>query len=99
MVELTCKLVNIADKKTCIRLAKEEWDAFDIICNQENIKRSHLINLINTNKNTQMGLTYAVRLFSIVYFHHLLIKKSSLEYSSTKAKQSSPIFKAINGIL
>jgi predicted DNA-binding ribbon-helix-helix protein len=98
MVEFTCKLINIANKKTSIRLADEEWCAFDIICVREHVKRDCLINLIEINKNAQMGLTYAVRLFSIIYFQDLFTKKSHQEYSSSKIKPVSPVFKAIRSI-
>ena len=98
MVETACKLINISDKKTSMRLAKEEWNAFDIICSREHVKRDNLIDLIDNNKNVQMGLTYAVRLFSIVYFHDLLIKKNRQEYSSNKIKPANSVFTAIKGI-
>lgn len=98
MVETACKLINISNKKTSMRLAKEEWNAFDLICDREHVKRDNLIDLIEGNKNVQMGLTYAVRLFSIIYFHDLLIKKNHQEYSSNKIKPVSPVFSAIKGI-
>jgi len=98
MVEIAYKLINIAKKKTSMRLAKEEWDAVDMICDRECIKRDSLIDLIDINKNEQMGLTYAVRLFAIIYFEDLLINKSSQEYSSKKIKPISPVFRAIKSI-
>lgn len=98
MVEFTCKLINIANKKTSIRLADEEWKAFDIICTREHVKRDNLVSLIDINKSAQMGLTYAVRLFSIIYFHDLLMPKVHQEYSSSKIKSVSPVFEAIRSI-
>lgn len=93
MTQLLSKVIFINHHKTSMRLAAAEWDAVDNICKRENIKRNTLINLINSRKNTQLGLTCSVRLFSLIYFYQLLIKNH-------KEKQPiSPIFAAIKGII
>lgn len=97
MVELINKVIFISNKKTTMRLAQAEWDALDSICQKENIKRNVLIEMINQNKNQNMGLTCCVRLFSINYFYNTLLKKQQT-YSSID-KDTTPIFDAINSII
>ena len=97
MVELINKVIFISNKKTTMRLAQAEWDALDSICQKENIKRNVLIEMINQNKNQNMGLTCCVRLFSINYFYNTLLKKQQI-YSSID-KDTTPIFDAINSII
>ncbi len=98
MTELFNKVIFIADKKTSMRLATAEWDAIDMICHRENVKRNRLIELINERKNPQIGLTCSVRLFTVVYFHQLLLLKQK-NYTSASEQSCEPIFEAINGIL
>lgn len=93
------RVICINNKKTTIRLASAEWEAFDIICQKENVSRNHLIDLLNSNKDKNLGLTNSVRLFSIIYFHHLMLEKEKHKYASPKIKPISPIFEAIKGIL
>lgn len=99
MAELVSKVINLSNKKTSMRLADAEWDALDAICKRENIKRNNLLELINENKDKNMGLTCSVRLFSVIYFYHLLKESKQPNYSSTNVKPVSPIFNAIKGIL
>jgi len=99
MPELISRVISINDKKTSIRLASAEWEAFDIICQKENVARNHLLELLNNNKDKNLGLTNSVRLFSIIYFYHLLLEKEKQTYSSSKIKPMSPIFEAIKSIL
>ena len=97
MVQLINKVIVISNKKTTMRLAKAEWEALDAICEQENIKRNFLIDMINQSKNKNMGLTCCVRLFSVIYFYRSLIKK---KYSYINHEnQSTQIFDAINSIM
>lgn len=98
MTKLLNKVIFISKKKTSMRLAVAEWDAIDAICQRENIKRNDLIEKINEHKNIQLGLTCSVRLFTIIYFHHLLLDKQRNYVSSTNPIYS-PIFAAIRGIL
>ena len=99
MPKLSSKVIHIADKTTSIRLAEAEWDALELICERENIKKTSLLNLINDYKDKDMGLTCSVRLFSLIYMHHWLLGKQQPNYGISKIKPQSPIFDAIKGII
>lgn len=96
MAQLSSKVIFISNKKTSMRLAVAEWKALDIICERENIKRNNLIEMISCKKDQKMGLTCSVRLFSTIYFYHLLTEQQN--YTSA-TNIENPIFRAINGIL
>ncbi|MCM1322649.1 MAG: ribbon-helix-helix domain-containing protein [Acetobacter sp.] len=98
MIVLTNKIIYITNKKTSMRLASAEWLALDSICKKERVKRNYLIELIKKNKDTKMGLTSAVRLFTLIYFYHLLIDKKQ-NYASPIYETNTPIYDAIGGIL
>ena len=97
MTNLTYKII-VTDKKTSMRLSPDEWEAIDIICERENISKNSLFEMISKTKGKKMGLTNSVRLFSLIYLHHLFIEKRQPHYSG-KIKPSSPIFNAIKGII
>jgi len=99
MAELINRVICIDNKKTSMRLATAEWSALEFICTRENIKRNQLLELIDSHKNNKMGLTNAVRLFSIVYLHHLFAEKQHPSYNLSKSEPITPIFYAIKGIL
>lgn len=97
MTELSNKVIFIDNHKTSMRLANAEWEAIDNICKRENIKRNTLIEMINARKNSQLGLTCSVRLFSLIYYYQMLSK-----YQIKNKKNSNlttPIFDAIRGII
>ena len=71
MTKLKNRVISIFDRKTSMRLANEEWVAFDDICKREGLKRKHLLEMIEQNKAPQIGLTCFVRLFTVVYMHRL----------------------------
>jgi len=71
MTELKNRVVSIYDRKTSMRLATEEWLAFDDICKRERLKRKQLLELIEDKKAEGFGLTCYVRLFTIAYMHKL----------------------------
>lgn len=98
MPQLFNKVIFISHKKTSMRLATAEWEAVDIICKEENIKRNELIEKINQYKDPGLSLTCSVRLFTIIYFHTLLI--NTQQTPNTQPNQSNrPIYAAIDGIL
>lgn len=99
MPKLSSKVIHIADKTTSIRLAEAEWDALELICKRENIKKTYLLRLINDYKDKDMGLTGSVRLFSLIYLYHWLLGKQQPNYASSKIKPPSPLFDAIKGII
>ena len=71
MTQLMNRVISIYDRKTSMRLAKEEWLAFDDICKRERLKRKKLLELIEDNKAAKVGLTCYVRVFTVAYMHKL----------------------------
>ena len=70
MTKLANRVISIFDRKTSMRLAMPEWTAVDDICRRENIKRKHLFEIIESNKDPKLGFTCSVRLFAITYMHN-----------------------------
>lgn len=54
-----------------MRLCLKEWDALKEVCLRENISCNKLVEMIENTKNAQLGLTYATRLFTLLYFQNL----------------------------
>ena len=71
MTKLKNRVISIYNRKTSMRLALEEWNAFDDNCRREGLKRKKLLELIETSKPSEIGLTCAVRLFTLAYMHTL----------------------------
>lgn len=71
MAKLKNRVISIYNRKTSMRLANEEWTAFDDICKRERMKRKRLLELIEDNKAPDFGLTSYVRLFTVAYMHKL----------------------------
>ena len=71
MTKLKNRVISIYNRKTSMRLALEEWNAFDDNCRREGLKRKKLLELIETSKPSEIGLTCAVRLFTLAYMHNL----------------------------
>jgi len=65
------RVITIYNRKTSMRLALEEWNAFDDICRREGLKRKKLLEIIETYKPSEIGLTCSVRLFTLAYMHKL----------------------------
>ncbi len=68
MITLSRKILRINHRTTSMQMCKEEWNALNEICKKEKIKRNHLIEMIDSNHTTEIGLTYATRLFMLLYF-------------------------------
>ncbi len=81
------QIININNHKTSIRLAHGEWDAINIICEIEKIKKNILFELINTNKSTNLNLTSSIRLFCITYLINECLKTKN--YKKTHKKNAS----------
>ena len=94
MVKISSYIIHINNIKTSIRLTQTEWQAINIICEKENIKRTHLFNLIYKNKNKDLSFSASIRLFSIIYFKKTFTNKLSIN----KKENTPPIFDAIKGI-
>lgn len=99
MVNFANRIVILEDKKTSMHLADEEWEAINIICEHENIKRNYLFELINQHKNKQLNLTHSLRIFTTIYLYYLL-KNISLQKSNlSKEIPTSSTTEAIKAIL
>ena len=92
MTQLCSRVITIHNRKTTMRLCKNEWDALKDICKRENINRKILLEMIEKRKDPKLGLTSSLRLFALVYLHEL--SKPQLE------KQQKPNnYQSINNII
>ena len=96
MAILQSKIILLENKKTSIRLAKEEWEAIETIAQKENIKRNSLIEQISLIKSKNISLTSSIRLFSIIYFYTELI---NLQKQNKNNTNHLSISEAIHGII
>ena len=80
MKMLKNRVVSLYNRKTSMRLAVSEWQILDHICYAEKIKRKNLLELIDQNRHNELGLTAAVRLFSLHYLDSLT-PKNTLGYA------------------
>ncbi len=99
MVYYSNHVISIANKKTTMRMTDIEWNAFNIICQREKVKRNFLLQQINNHKNPKMNLTYSVRLFTTIYLFKLLTEKKEAQHTSSKVKPVGAIFAAIQSII
>lgn len=84
MVKQLNKIISIHNRKTSMRLTTEEWEILDTICYNEKIRRKELLELIEDNRDSNIGLTPAVRLFSLLYLFSKVKKTTSI---STNVKK------------
>lgn len=68
MTKLINKIILINNRRTSMRLCLKEWDALYEVCKIEKISKNHLIELIEADKASALGLTYSTRLFLVSYF-------------------------------
>ena len=66
------RVISLNNKKTSMRLVKHEWNILENICLKEKMKRKKLLELIDSYKSDELGLTPSVRLFSLLYLNNLL---------------------------
>lgn len=71
MTKLTNRIINVNNRRTSMRLCQKEWNALEEICKREKVSRNLLIEQIENNKNQSLGLTYATRLFLMLYYKSL----------------------------
>jgi len=69
MLKQMNRVISVFDKKTTMRLTNAEWHILDEICYNERLKRKALLEKIQNHHNFSLGLTPAVRLFSLTYFY------------------------------
>ncbi|MBR2273488.1 MAG: ribbon-helix-helix domain-containing protein [Alphaproteobacteria bacterium] len=94
---LANRIVCIYNRKTSMRLTPMEWKAIDYICEQENIPRKDLFELIELNRSEQTNLTAAIRLFTLIYYKNALTKIYSQQ--TEEDTPASRIYKAIEKIV
>lgn len=92
MASLSNRVITIHERKTSMRLAPAEWNAIETICKIENITRKKLFEIIEKNRNKNIGFTTSVRLFSIIYY------RKSLSGNLNKQANKYAITEAVNGI-
>lgn len=93
MPHMSSRVIDVQTRKTSMRLNPCEWKAIDTICQRENIKRKKLFELIDANKDNNLGLTSSIRLFTIIYY------KNSVHYATSSSDNfQNPIYEAITGI-
>lgn len=80
MTMLRNKVITLYNRKTSMRLANAEWQIIDHICYAEKMKRKNLFELIDQNRNPELGLTASVRLFALQYLDSLA-QKNTLGYA------------------
>ena len=64
------RVISVFDKKTTMRLTQTEWVILNHICRREKINRKRLLEMIEVKRDTTLGLTPAVRLFSLLYLYN-----------------------------
>ena len=87
MTTLKNRVISIDNRKTSMRLALEEWNAFDDICRREGLKRKKLLEIIEENKSPAIGLTCSVLLFTLAYIHEFA-KNAGFNISHTKSNKT-----------
>lgn len=87
MTTLKNRVISIDNRKTSMRLALEEWNAFDDICRREGLKRKKLLEIIEENKSPSIGLTCSVRLFTLAYIHEFA-KNAGFNFSHSKSNKT-----------
>ncbi len=69
MLKQMNKVIRVFDRKTSMRLTNTEWHIIDEICFKEKLKRKALLEKIVRHHASCLGLTPAVRLFSLTYYY------------------------------
>lgn len=68
------KVIDIKNKRTSTRIFPCEWKAINFICKREHLKIKKLLEIIDTNKDSSLGRTYTIRLFTLLYYKNAVIK-------------------------
>lgn len=96
MASLSNRVISIYKHKTSIRLAPAEWEAIDTICQIEKITRTKLFEIVEINRNKNLGFTTSVRLFSIIYYRNSFLSKQN---TTPNTAEYSPVLEAARGII
>lgn len=70
MTKLINKVLIINKRRTSMRLCVSEWCALERICSEECLTRNKLIETIENNNPSGLGLTYMTRLFTLYYYYN-----------------------------
>ena len=99
MTKLVNKIIALNNRRTSMRLCAREWSALREICLRENIRCNKLIELIENTKNPELGLTYATRLFTLVYFQYITNRYSKPRRgNNSKVEPSARILDLLESI-
>ena len=96
MALLSNRVISIYNRKTSIRLAPCEWRALNTICENEKIPRKLLFELIDLNRNEQLNLTAAIRLFMLIYYKNDLSEQPERNLDKSFF---NPVYEAIKAII
>ncbi len=83
MTKLVNRILFINNRRTSMRLCLREWDAINEICKKENISRNNLVQTLESNNQSGLGLTYFTRLFVLTYFREIAHTPQSKSSKST----------------
>lgn len=98
MTKLINKIIYVNKRRTSMRLCCSEWSSLDEICAHESISRNRLIEIIEDNKNEELGLTYSTRLFIIMYYRDAAKLKNNKKSSHTVSDASDTVMNIIGKI-
>ncbi|MBQ9731782.1 MAG: ribbon-helix-helix domain-containing protein [Alphaproteobacteria bacterium] len=87
MTKLSNKVINTNNRRTSIRLCSQEWNVLEDACKNENIHRNELISLIEKSKASNLGLSYATRVFLLLYFRNLALSKDKSNALTSTLKE------------
>ncbi|MBE6452982.1 MAG: hypothetical protein E7012_05800 [Alphaproteobacteria bacterium] len=87
MTTLSNKVIKTNERRTSIRLCNQEWDILEDACKNEKMHRNKLISLIEQHKAPNLGLSYATRVFLLLYFRNLALEKDKNKALENSLKQ------------
>ena len=85
------KVVFVNGRRTSMRMCRQEWSAFEEVCERENISRNELLGMIEECKNHRLGLTYSARLFIISYFRNAATENGHIEAGHSRNDYGSTL--------
>ncbi len=98
MTKLVNRVLLINNRRTSMRLCLKEWEVLAEICKTEGLSRNALIELIENNNFSSLGLTYMTRLFIISYLFEAAKFSSNGCSSSSRHKNNQKVFQTINAL-
>ncbi len=86
MTKLANRVLIINNRRTSMRLCLKEWEVLADICKVEGLSRNALIEIIENNNHSTLGLAYMTRLFLISYLYEEANPSISRKLSSSRRK-------------